>query len=85
LKKSLLTIMFVLGSVLVFAQGTGKIAGTITDKKTGETLIGVSVKIAGTTKGVGTDIEGRYSIGGLAAGKYTIEVSYIGYSKKNIT
>lgn len=85
LKKALLTIMFALASVLVFAQGTGKISGTVTDKKTGETLIGVSVKIAGTTKAVGTDIEGRYSIGGLATGKYTIEVSYISYAKKNIT
>lgn len=74
-----------LGSVFVFAQGTGKIAGTVSDKKTGETLIGVSVKIAGTTKAVGTDIEGRYSIGGLSTGKYAIEISYIGYSKKNIT
>ena len=85
LKKALLTIVFVLGSVLVFAQGTGKIAGTVSDKKTGETLIGVSVKLAGTTKGVGTDVEGRYLLGGLAAGKYTIEISYVSYATKKIT
>ena len=85
LKKALLTIMFVLGSVLVFAQGTGKIAGTVTDKKTGETLIGVSVKIAGTTKAVGTDVDGKYILGGLTAGKHTIEISYISYSTKKIT
>ena len=85
LKKSLLTILFLLGSVLVFAQGTGKIAGTVTDKKTGETLIGVSVKLASTTKGVGTDVDGKYTLGGLATGKYTIEVSYISYATKKIT
>ncbi|WP_293299065.1 TonB-dependent receptor [Pedobacter sp. UBA4863] len=85
LKKALLTILFVLGSVLVFAQATGKIAGTVSDKKTGETLIGVSVKLAGTTKGVGTDVEGRYLLGGLAAGKYTIEISYVSYATKKIT
>ncbi|GAB1462333.1 TonB-dependent receptor [Pedobacter sp.] len=85
LKKALLIILFVLGSVLVFAQGTGKIAGTVSDKKTGETLIGVSVKLAGTTKGVGTDVEGRYLLGGLTAGKYTIEISYVSYATKKIT
>ena len=85
LKKTLLTILFALGSVLVFAQGTGKIAGTVTDAKTGETLIGVSVKIAGTNKGVGTDVEGKYVLGGLASGKYQIDVSYVSYATKKIT
>lgn len=85
LKKAFITLLFVVMGATVFAQGTGKISGTVSDKKTGETLIGVSVKIAGTTKAVGTDVEGRYVIGGLAAGKYTLEVSYISYAKKNIT
>jgi len=76
--------MFALASVLVFAQGTGKISGTVTDAKTGETLIGVSVKIAGTNKGVGTDVEGKYVLGGLTSGKYQIEVSYISYATKKI-
>ncbi len=69
----------------MFAQSTGKIAGKVSDAKTGETLIGVSVKVLGTTKAVGTDVEGRYLIGGLAAGKYTLEISYISFAKKNIT
>jgi TonB-dependent receptor len=74
-----------LTGVLVFAQGTGKIAGTVTDGKTGETLIGVSVKLAGTNKGVGTDVDGKYVLGGLAPGKHTIEISYISYATKRIT
>lgn len=84
LKKTLLTIMFALASVLVFAQGTGKISGTVTDKKTGETLIAAAVKIVGAGKAVGTDVEGKYSIGGLAAGNYVVEVSYIGYTVKKV-
>lgn len=67
-----------------YAQ-TGKISGTVTDKKTGETLIGVSVKIAGTTKGISTDVDGKYSLGGLASGKYSVQISYIGYSTKEIS
>lgn len=72
-------------SVTLFAQQLGKITGKIADAKSGETLIGVSVKLVGTGKAVGTDIEGRYAIGGLTAGKYTVEVSYISYETKRIT
>jgi TonB-dependent receptor len=71
-------------SIASYAQ-TGKISGTVTDKKTGETLIGVSVKIAGTTKGISTDVDGKYSLGGLASGKYSVQISYIGYSTKEIS
>ena len=84
-KSALVTLAFLVFSASVFGQATGKISGIVSDKKTGETLIGVSVKIAGTTKGVGTDVEGRYTLGGLTSGKYAIQVSYIGYAVKNIT
>lgn len=85
LKKTIITLLFVIMSAAGFAQGTGKISGTVTDKKTGETLIGVTVKIAGTAKGLSTDVEGRYIITGLTPGKYTVQASYIGYATKNIT
>lgn len=85
LKKAFITLLFVVMGATVFAQGTGKIAGTVSDKKTGETLIGVSVKVAGTMKAVGTDVDGKYVLGGLADGKYIIEVSYVSYATKKIT
>lgn len=81
LKKAFATLVLSVVSVIAFAQ-TGKIAGTVRDAKTNETLIGVSVKIAGTTVGVGTDTAGRYVLSNVAAGKHTIEVSYIGYTTK---
>jgi outer membrane receptor protein involved in Fe transport len=84
LKKALITVLFVIIGVAVFAQ-TGKISGKVSDKTTGETLIGVTVKIKGTTKGSSTDVEGRYIIGTLSPGKYILEASYIGYATKNIT
>ncbi|TDQ07452.1 TonB-dependent receptor [Pedobacter metabolipauper] len=83
LKKALITLVFVIIGTAVFAQ-TGKISGKVSDKKTGETLIGVTVKIAGSTKGAATDVEGKYLIGGIASGKYTIEASYVGYTTKAI-
>ncbi|MBY0542986.1 MAG: TonB-dependent receptor [Sphingobacteriaceae bacterium] len=85
LKKALLTLLFVVIGATVFAQGTGKISGTVADKKTGETIIGASVKVLGVNKAVATDVEGRYIIGGLMPGNYVLEVSYIGYTIKSIT
>lgn len=86
LKQTIITLLLlVMFSTAGFAQGTGKISGTVTDRKTGETLIGVTVKIASTTKGQSTDIEGRYVITGLTPGKYTLQASYVGYATKNIT
>ena len=83
LKKALITALFVIIGATVFAQ-TGKISGKVSDKKTGETLIGVTVKIKGTTKGSSTDVEGKYVLPALDAGKYTIEASYIGYTTKTV-
>ena len=68
-----------------YGQQTGKIAGTITDRKTGETLIGLTVKINNTNNGVSTDVNGHYIIGALSPGKYNITFSYVGYQSKNIT
>lgn len=83
-RKAVLALLLALSSAVVFAQGTGKISGVVTDKKTGETLIGVSVKIAGTTKGVGTDTAGRYVLVGLQPGKYEVEASYVSYTVTKI-
>jgi outer membrane receptor protein involved in Fe transport len=83
LKQAIITVLFVIISAAVFAQ-TGKISGKVSDKKTGETLIGVTVKIKGTTKGASTDSDGKFVLNLLAAGKYTIEASYVGYTTKNI-
>jgi TonB-dependent receptor len=84
-KKAIFTILFVIIGATAFAQTTGKISGTVADKKTGETLIGVSVKLSGTPKAIGTDVDGKYAIGGLIPGNYILEVSYVGYATKKIT
>lgn len=86
LKEIIITLLLlVIISAAGFAQGTGKISGTLSDKKTGETLIGVTVKVKGSAKGMATDVDGKYSITGLANGKYTLVYQYIGYSAKEIS
>ena len=66
------------------AAQTGKIAGKVTDAKTGETLIGVAVVLDGTTTGGATDLDGKYIIQNLQPGVYKISAKYISYKSKLI-
>lgn len=80
-----LVLVIVSASLNASAQNTGKITGKVIDQKTSETLIGATVSIEGTTKGAATDVEGHYSLSGIAPGRYTILVRYIGYQAKSIS
>nr|WP_183559817.1 TonB-dependent receptor [Mucilaginibacter sp. SP1R1]MBB6149030.1 TonB-linked SusC/RagA family outer membrane protein [Mucilaginibacter sp. SP1R1] len=55
------------------------IKGKVVDK-TGEPLIGVSVKLQGTNVGITTDINGNFTINAPDDG--VLELTYIGYAKK---
>lgn len=87
--KQRITILLILLSVLttfdVYAQVPGKIIGKITDRKSGETLIGASILIDGTTKGAAANIDGIYTLSPVQAGKYSLTVKYIGYATKQIS
>lgn len=72
-------------SAIVFAQGSGKISGTITDKKTGEVIIGAAVKISGATTAVPTDTAGRFVLPNLTRGKYIVEVIFYNYNTQSIS
>ncbi|MGY4385511.1 TonB-dependent receptor [Pedobacter sp. UYP24] len=84
LKKAIITLLFVIIGAVSFAQ-TGRISGKVSDKKSGETLIGVTVRVKGTTKGIATDVDGKYSLPGLLAGKYILVFQYVGYNTKEIS
>ncbi|WP_229683441.1 SusC/RagA family TonB-linked outer membrane protein [Echinicola rosea] len=69
-------------SFSLFAQGEN-VAGVVKDGENGEPLIGVSVLVKGTSKGVVTDLDGAYSIQGVSMEDVLI-FSYLGYSTKEI-
>ena len=52
----------------------------MTDAQTGETLIGANVVIKEPYKGAMADIDGNYSLEGLAPGTYEVTGSFIGYT-----
>ncbi|MBU0474334.1 MAG: TonB-dependent receptor [Bacteroidetes bacterium] len=73
----ILSFVFVSG---VFAQGSGKLVGKVTDAQTGEAIIGANILIEGTSIGGATDFNGDYIILKIPSGKFSIKASYIGYS-----
>jgi outer membrane cobalamin receptor len=77
------TLLFILSFFIftgVLAQ-KGKVSGTVTDAKSGETLIGVNI-LYGKGLGLVTDIHGKYSMQ-LPYGSYNLTVSYVGYEPVN--
>ncbi len=66
---------------LLFAGSTGKLAGAVTDKNSGDPLIGVNITLEGTTLGASTDVDGTFIILNVPPGTYTIVAQYIGYAE----
>ena len=78
-KKNIFVLVLILVSLFSFSQEKYTISGTISDKQSNETLIGVSVYIPELKAGVNTNEYGFYSLT-LPKGNYTIQISYVGYS-----
>lgn len=79
-----LILSFILGFAVmpVYAQQTQKVSGIVVYED-GEPVIGAAVKIEGTTIGVLTDVDGKFSI--TVPEKKRLIVSYIGYESQIIT
>jgi len=63
----------------VMASAQLSISGTITDVQTGQPLPAATVSVANPKITVVSDTLGRYKIDNLKAGRYVLNVSYIGY------
>lgn len=75
LKNAIIT--FCLLATAFFAQAQSIVTGTVKDAESGELLMGVSVRVDGTTVGTSTDLDGAYSI--KASENATLSFSYMGY------
>ncbi|MEM9919288.1 MAG: TonB-dependent receptor, partial [Bacteroidota bacterium] len=89
MKKS---IQLLIGSLLLLlttaklTAQNGTVRGTVSDKATGEALMFSNVLVKGSDPVVGTqtDLDGNYELK-LAAGKYDLEFSYVGYTTQTVT
>ncbi|PSR53232.1 SusC/RagA family TonB-linked outer membrane protein [Adhaeribacter arboris] len=82
MKKHLLLLLCLFTVRLLYAQDAVPISGRVTDAKTGEALIAVSVLVKGTTSGAQTDVEGNFTVN--APANATLVFSYIGYQQQEV-
>ena len=66
-------------SYSVCAQPFGKIAGTITDEKTGVALIGATIQVERTLLGANSNQRGEFLVRRVPPGKYMLRMSFVGY------
>jgi len=77
LKKTMIVIA-ILFPLLLTAQ-VGKLVGSVVDKETNQALERANIWIPGTKIGAASDKDGKFFLPGLTPGKYTFNVSVIGY------
>jgi hypothetical protein len=70
---------------LLFSGTMGKIAGRVTDKTTGEPIIGAHVVLKGLSVGASTNVNGEYFVLSVSPGTYTLIVSMLGYETINMS
>ena len=75
----ILLIVILFGTGDIWAATTGKIAGAVKDKGTGEPLPGVNVIVAGTSLGAASDLQGNFFIINVPPGVYSVQASMVGY------
>lgn len=63
-------------------QQSGSCTGIVKDT-TGETVIGASVVVKGTTNGTITDFDGNFSLNGVKKGD-VIQISFVGYITQEV-
>ena len=89
MKYFLINVCLIMVMIVSVTMGgtTGKLAGRITDKQTGEALIGANIviKSANVNSGASTDVDGYYHVLNLPPGSYQVIISYIGYTKAERT
>ncbi len=78
--KLSIVLCLLIGQFAFGQRTTGKIAGTVTDKETGEPLPGANVIVIGSSMGAASDIEGEFFILNLPPGTYDVKASMMGYN-----
>ncbi|NCD70009.1 TonB-dependent receptor [Mucilaginibacter agri] len=84
MKKLLPLLILLFYSTVNFAQNIALVRGTVTDKQTGEPMLGAVVTLknkSGYSKSTGTGLDGSFIFKNAPAGNLEIEVKYVSYQK----
>ncbi len=82
IKKIIFFAFVMLSSMAMVAQTT--ISGTVKDAKTGETLLGVNIKVSRKAVGTTTDFDGKFSLKVADNPPFTIEISILGFKTTTV-
>jgi len=69
------------GSSIALGAATGTLRGRVFDRDSKDALPGAAIQVVGTSVGVSTDLDGRYTLHNIPAGTQKFTVSYVGYRK----
>ncbi|MEG1749357.1 MAG: TonB-dependent receptor [Tannerellaceae bacterium] len=76
-------LFLLLFTIAVQADNAGAITGIVTDKSLHEPLMGATIQVSGAhlnhATGAVADLDGHFSIAGLQAGTYRVNIQYISY------
>lgn len=75
-------LLTLIGVQQLYAQTT--ISGTVSDARTGETLIGANIIVEGTMVGTITDFDGNYTLE-IPEGYTRVKFSFTGYTSQTVT
>lgn len=86
---SILTIILIFSGIAFAANEetpstTTNVIGSVIDKNTGESLVGVKVVLSEKNEIVYTDFEGNFEFKQVKLGKYTIKTDLISYEEKSV-
>jgi TonB-dependent receptor len=70
---------------MLFAQSVGEVSGKTTDASDGTDLVGTLVIISGTQIGTTTDVDGKFRLTGIKAGKVTVIFRFLGYKQDSVS
>ncbi|MBM4175192.1 MAG: hypothetical protein FJ213_03315 [Ignavibacteria bacterium] len=86
--KKILYVLLAFSMLMVsnsFAQTvTGKLAGKVTDARTGDPLPGANILLVGTELGAATNVRGEYFILNIVPGTYDVRISFVGYATETV-
>ena len=80
MEKNLLLLLFCVFATDILAQN--RVFGTVTNAEDGISLPGVSITVKGTSSGITTDANGKYSLSATAAN--VLVFSYVGFDAREV-
>ena len=83
MEKRLTMFMMSLFLFVGSALAQTKVSGTVLSQEDGQPIIGAAVKVVGTSTGMLTDVNGKFTVT-LPQGKNQLEITYLGYEGKTL-